>query len=276
MTEMQVRHATHPDQVAGLDTEDLRRHYLVTDLFRSGTVTAVYTHHDRMIVAGVQTVVGHPVRLETFDPLRAESFLERREAGVVNIGATRGSVTVDGEAYELGTRECLYIGRGAQEVWFDGDTTFYLVSTPAHASYPTQHATLEQAEPVRLGGPESSNDRTIYKYIHRDGIASCQLVLGVTVLKPGSMWNTMPCHVHGRRSEIYLYFGLSESDRVMHILGEPHRTRNLVVADRQAVISPPWSVHFGFGTASYAFVWAMGGENQDYGDVEQVPVTDLM
>lgn len=274
---MQVRHATHPDQVARYDTDDLRRHYLVTDLFGGDALTTVYSHHDRMVVGGVRPGAGRPVRLETADPLRAAHFLERREAGIVNIGTAGGTVTVDGQGFAVAPRECLYIGRGARDVVFDGpgDAAFYLVSTPAHAAQPTRYAGLDQAAPMRLGGPQGSNDRTIYKYVHIDGIASCQLVLGVTVLEPGSMWNTMPCHVHGRRSEVYLYFGLSDADRVIHVMGEPHRTRSLIVADGQAVISPPWSVHFGFGTGAYAFVWAMGGENQDYADVEQVTVAEL-
>jgi 4-deoxy-L-threo-5-hexosulose-uronate ketol-isomerase len=274
---MQVRHATHPDQVAGFDTDDLRRHYLVTDLFRNGAVTTVYSQHDRMVIGGVRPQAGRPVRLETADPLRAAYFLERREAGVVNVGTDPGTVTVDDIAYPMAPCECLYIGRGARDVVFEGRDTaaFYLVSAPAHTAHPTRLAGLDEAAPLRLGSPAGSNDRTIYKYIHLDGIASAQLVLGVTVLEPGSMWNTMPCHRHDRRTEVYLYFGLGAADRVVHVMGEPHRTRNLLVADGEAVISPPWSVHCGLGTGAYAFVWAMAGENQDYADVDPVAVTEL-
>jgi 4-deoxy-L-threo-5-hexosulose-uronate ketol-isomerase len=193
----------------------------------------------------------------------------------VNIGEP-GSVTVDGTSYALGRKECLYVGRGARAVTFEGDgAAFYLVSTQAHASHPTRSATLADAEPVRLGSREESNERTIYKYIHADGIRSCELVLGVTVLAAGSMWNTMPCHVHDRRTEVYFYFDLGPDDRVVHLMGRPAETRNLIMTGEQAVISPPWSVHCGFGTRSYAFVWAMGGENQAYQDVEVVATRDL-
>lgn len=229
------------------------------------------------MVAGVAPV--SPVRLETFGPLRSEYFCERRELGVVNVGGP-GTVRVDGAEHELAHRDCLYVGRGARDVVFGSQDAehgarFYLVSTPAHAAHPTRLARLEGTEGVRLGGAEGSNDRTIYKYIHAGGIRSCQLVLGVTVLEPGSMWNTMPCHTHDRRTEVYLYFGLPAEHRVVHLMGRPDETRNIIVADGQAVISPSWSVHTGFGTASYAFVWAMGGENQAFDDMDQVAIPEL-
>ncbi|GGS46680.1 4-deoxy-L-threo-5-hexosulose-uronate ketol-isomerase [Planobispora rosea] len=274
---MEVRHATAPDQIPGATTEWLRARFLVEDLFSPGEVRLVYSHEDRMVVGGVTG----PAVLPAPDPLRAERFLDRRELGVVNVGGEgeagegeTGTVTVDGTPYELAPKECLYVGRGSREVSFDGGS-FYLVSTPAHADHPTAKSTLEDAEPVRLGGSEGSNDRTIYKHIHAKGVRSCQLVLGVTVLEPGSMWNTMPCHTHERRTEVYFYFGLPEDQRVIHLMGRPDETRNLVVADRQAVISPPWSVHCGFGTRSYSFVWAMGGENQAYDDMEQVAIGEM-
>jgi 4-deoxy-L-threo-5-hexosulose-uronate ketol-isomerase len=265
---MDSRHATAPDQLPSMDTEQLRRRFLVEDLFADGEVRLVYSHEDRIVVGGVagSAELGCP------DDLRSEYFLERRELGVVNVGGP-GTVTVDGTRHDLAPKEVLYVGRGARRVSFDG--RFYLVSTPAHASHPTAKATLEDAEPVRLGSPEASNERTIYKYIHAKGIASAQLVLGVTVLAPGSMWNTMPCHTHERRTEVYFYFDLPASDRVVHLMGRPDQTRNLIVAPEQAVISPRWSVHCGFGTRSYAFVWAMGGENQAYEDVEPVAIGEL-
>ncbi|MFI5842317.1 5-dehydro-4-deoxy-D-glucuronate isomerase [Catenuloplanes sp. NPDC051500] len=265
---MDSRHATAPDQLPGMDTAQLRRRFLVEDLFAPGEVRLTYTHEDRIIVGGTDGATELPCP----DELRAEHFLERRELGVVNIGEA-GAVTVDGVRHELTAKEVLYVGRGAREVRFDG--RFYLVSTPAHESHPTVKATRDDAEPVRLGTPEGSNERTIYKYIHVKGIRSCQLVLGVTVLAPGSMWNTMPCHTHERRTEVYFYFDLPEADRVVHLMGRPDATRNLIVAPEQAVISPSWSVHCGFGTRSYAFVWAMGGENQAYEDVEPVPIGAL-
>ncbi|MBO3746537.1 5-dehydro-4-deoxy-D-glucuronate isomerase [Streptosporangiaceae bacterium NEAU-GS5] len=265
---MEVRHATAPDQVPGMDTERLRERFVVPGLYDSADVGLVYSMEDRLILGGVRATA--PVALPCPDQLRATYFLERRELGVVNIGGP-GTVTVDGRSYPLGNKECLYVGRGAQDVVFE-EGEFYLVSTPAHTHHPTTRAGLADAEPVRLGSIEGSNERTIYKYIHAKGIQSCQLVLGVTVLEPGSMWNTMPCHVHERRTECYFYFDLPEGHRIFHLMGEPDETRNLVLSDRQAVISPPWSVHCGFGTRSYSFVWAMGGENQAYEDVEPVAI----
>jgi 4-deoxy-L-threo-5-hexosulose-uronate ketol-isomerase len=274
---MRTRYATSPQQIPTFDTEALRSHYLVEDLFPSDRVETVYSHEDRLVVGGVVPRPGSSVRLAAPDPLRAEFFLQRREAGVVNVGGGAGVIEVDGTRYELAPADVLYIGRGARDVSFagDGEAAFYLVSTPAHASHPTRHATRADAAPVSLGARHTSNERTIYKYIHDEGIQSCQLVLGVTELAAGSMWNTMPAHVHSRRTEVYLYFGLEPEHRVVHLMGEPQQTRNLIVANRQAVISPCWSVHCGFGTASYAFVWAMGGENIDYGDVVPAPISEL-
>jgi 4-deoxy-L-threo-5-hexosulose-uronate ketol-isomerase len=274
---MHTRYATSPQQIPAFDTDALRSHYLVEDLFPSDRVETAYSHEDRLVVGGVAPRAGTPVRLESPEALRAEYFLQRREAGVVNVGTGTGVVDVDGTKYELAAKGVLYIGRGARDVSFagTGEAAFYLVSTPAHASHPTRRATLADATPVSLGEQRTSNERTIYKFIHDEGIQSCQLVLGVTELAAGSMWNTMPAHTHVRRTEVYLYFGLDPDQRVVHLMGEPQQTRNLVVADRQAVISPPWSIHCGFGTANYAFVWAMGGENTDYGDVVPAPITEL-
>lgn len=266
---MRVRYATAPDQIAGMDTEALRDRFLVEDLFVPGEVRLVYSHEDRMVLGGV---MGSAV-LPNPDPLRSRHFLERRELGVVNVGEP-GVVTVDGTTHELGHRECLYIGRGSREVSFDGEA-FYLVSTPAHAFHPTTKVTAEDAEITRIGSPEGASDRTIHKYIHPDGVQSCQLVLGVTVLAPGSVWNTMPCHTHERRTEVYLYFDLPPGERIVHLMGRPDQTRNLIVADRQAVISPCWSVHCGVGTHAYSFVWAMGGENQAFDDMEPVAVGEM-
>jgi 4-deoxy-L-threo-5-hexosulose-uronate ketol-isomerase len=269
---MEIRHATHPSQVSGFATADLRGHYLVEDLFPADRVRLVYSHQDRTVVGGVAP--SSPVRLESPDPLRSEHFCERRELGIVNVGAA-APVTVDGTAYDLAHRDCLYVGRGARDVVFGPGGAFYLISAPAHASYPTTLSRLADLTGTRLGGAEGSNDRTIYKHIHADGVLSSQLVLGVTVLEPGSMWNTMPCHTHDRRTEIYLYFDLPEDHRVVHLMGRPDETRNLIVANRQAVISPSWSVHCGFGTASYAFVWAMAGENQAFDDMDGFDVATM-
>jgi 4-deoxy-L-threo-5-hexosulose-uronate ketol-isomerase len=269
---MEIRHATHPSQVSGFGTADLRAHYLVEDLFPADHVRLVYSHQDRTVVGGVAPE--SPVRLETADPLRSAYFCERREVGVVNVGDA-GRVGVDGASYDLGHGDCLYIGKGARDVVFGPGGRFYLISTPAHAEYPTTLSRLKEVTGTRLGGAEGSNDRTIYKHIHADGVRSCQLVLGVTMLEPGSMWNTMPCHTHDRRTEIYLYFDLPQDHRVVHLMGRPDETRNIIVSNQQAVISPSWSVHCGFGTASYAFVWAMGGENQAFDDMDPVAIPDL-
>ncbi|UNZ15846.1 5-dehydro-4-deoxy-D-glucuronate isomerase [Streptomyces sp. 891-h] len=273
---MEVRHTTGPDQVPGMDTEELRSRFLVQDLFGTDEVRTVYSHEDRMVIGGVRPS-GATVPLLTADPLRADHFLARRELGVVNVGSGPGTVTADGTEHQLGTKEVLYVGRGTREVAFtgDGSAAFYVVSTPAHATHPTRKGGLQDATPVHLGEQRTSNERTIYKFIHADGIQSCQLVLGITELGEGSMWNTMPAHTHDRRTEMYLYFGLDPDQRVVHLMGRPDQTRNLIVAGEQAVISPSWSVHCGFGTGSYAFVWAMGGENTDYTDVEPFPITEL-
>jgi 4-deoxy-L-threo-5-hexosulose-uronate ketol-isomerase len=269
-----IRRASSPDSVSGLTTAQLRDQFLVEGLTQDAQPRFAYTHHDRLVIGGVRPGAT-PVRLPTPTELGTEHFLDRRELGVVNLGRP-GQVIVDGEDHDVGTTECLYIGRGAQDVVFSGDgAVYYLVSTQAHSRHPTVLITQAQAEPVQLGGPEGSNERTIYKYIHAGGAASCELVLGITVLAAGSMWNTMPCHVHERRTEVYFYFDLPADHRVVHLMGEPTETRNLIVANEQAVISPPWSVHCGFGTRNYAFVWAMGGENQDYSDVETIPLERL-
>lgn len=273
---MEIRHATHPSQVRSFGTEDLRRHYLVEELFPADHVRAVYSHQDRMIVGGVApTSQTGPVALPAFDPLRSEFFCRNREAGIVNIGRTAGVVTVDGTEYELSHGDCLYVGRGSRDVSFGEGGRYYLVSTSAHADHPTTLSRISEVEGTRLGGPEGSNDRTIHRHIHAGGVRSCELVLGVTVLEPGSMWNTMPCHTHDRRTECYLYFGLPEDQRIVHLMGRPDETRNIIVANEQAVISPSWSVHCGFGTASYSFVWAMGGENQAFEDMDHVAVTGM-
>ena len=271
---LQVRHATHPAQVPGFDTAALRSHYLVDDLFTPDTITAVLTHHDRIVLAGAHPANG-PLTLGTWPELRSEYFLERREAGIVNVGGP-GTVSADGTKYELTTGACLYVGRGVREVVFDGsDAAFYLFSAPAHTDFPTTLVNPGEGNRLELGDQKTANRRTIDQYIHTDGVRSCQIVLGVTTLHPGSTWNTMPAHTHDRRTECYLYFGLPETERIVHLLGEPDETRHLLVADRQAVISPSWSIHSGSGTSSYSFVWAMAGENQAFGDMDGVDVRDL-
>ena len=275
---MQQRYATSPEQIPGMDTAELRRRYLVEDLFVADEVQAVYTHHDRVVLAGAQPVT-RAVTLPTFPEIRSEFFFEHREGGIVNVGG-RGTITVDGTSYDVGTGSCLYVGRGAREVAFASadaaaPARFYLVSAPAHTAYPTTFVEAGTGNVRELGDGVTSNRRTLNQYIHENGVRSCQIVMGVTTLHEGSMWNTMPAHTHDRRMEAYLYFDLPADARIVHLMGEPSETRHLMVGDCQAVISPSWSVHCGFGSASYSFVWAMAGENQSFDDMDGVPIAEM-
>ena len=276
---MEIRYAVHPQEAKTYDTTGLREHFLIERLFRPGEIVLTYSHVDRFIVGGVLPA-GAPVRLEA-DPgeIGAATFLERREIGIINIGGS-GTVTVDGTVYAMEPKDCLYIGRGAKDVVFASDSAdapakFYFNSCPAHQTHPTVKAAISEATPRHLGSLEQSNERTIYQYIHEGGIKSCQLVMGMTLLKPGSMWNTMPCHTHNRRSEVYFYFDMPDSGVVFHFMGEPQETRHIVVRNEQAVISPSWSIHSGVGTASYTFIWGMAGENQAFDDMDPVAMQDL-
>jgi 4-deoxy-L-threo-5-hexosulose-uronate ketol-isomerase len=262
-----------------MTTEELRESFLVEDQFRPGSLNVCYVDLDRTVV-GSAVPLAEPLKLPTDPVLRAEYFLERREVGVLNIGGP-GKVTVGGEVFALDRLDGLYAGRGAADVVFSSDdprmpAEFYLLSYPAHASHPTRLIRSATEPRVELGAPETANKREITKLIHLAGVRSCQLVMGFTQLAPGSVWNTMPPHTHMRRSEVYLYFNLAEGGRVMHLMGPPNQTRNLVVANKQIVISPGWSIHAGVGTANYAFCWGMGGENQDYADMDQVAVAELL
>jgi len=278
---MDQRYATNPEQLPAFDTDDLRAKYLVDPVFVPGRVTACYTHYDRVVLGGAAPA-DEPLPLPTFDELRAEDFLANRELGIVNVGGT-GTVTADGETFRLPNGACLYIGRGTRDVVFATDSAaedprgaqFYLFSAPAHTTYPTQLVLKGEGNALELGDQLTSNRRTLNQYIHQKGIRSCQILMGVTELHPGSMWNTMPAHTHDRRTECYLYFDVPEDARVIHLLGEPTETRHLVVADRQAVISPSWSIHSGVGTANYSFVWAMAGENQSFEDMDAAPAVSL-
>lgn len=278
---MELRYATSPEHVPGMDTDELRRRYLVSNLFVPGEVTAVYTHHDRVVLVGI-VPVDAPLPLGTFPEIASTVFFEHREAGVVNVGGP-GTVTVDGTVHELEHGACLYVGRGADEVTFAssdasgdaGPARFYVFSAPAHTAYPTTLVAPGAGTVRELGDQLTSNRRTLNQYIHENGVKSCQVVMGVTTLHPGSMWNTLPAHTHDRRMEAYLYFDLPADARVIHILGEPTETRHLVVADQEAVISPSWSVHSGVGSASYSFVWAMAGENQSFDDMDGFAIADM-
>jgi 4-deoxy-L-threo-5-hexosulose-uronate ketol-isomerase len=273
-----VRQVSHPEAVKRFDTQELRRHFLIESLFVPGAVTLTYSHLERLIVGGAQPA-GEPLVLPTPGAVGTDSFLKRRELGIINIGGP-GRVLVAGASHELGARDALYVGMGAGEVTFESrdpgkPAKFYLVSTPAHAAYDTVRISNDKANRIELGDQSTSNRRTIFQYIIPGICESCQLVMGLTQLEPGSMWNTMPCHVHDRRSEAYVYFDLDASARVIHLMGEPEETRHLVVANEQAILSPGWSIHSGVGTSHYAFIWAMGGDNQDYTDMDPVTMDQL-
>lgn len=273
-----IRQVPHPEAVRRFDTAELRRHFLIEDLFVAGEVRLTYSHIDRLVVGGAMPVSG-ALELPTPRAVGTDAFLKRRELGILNVGGA-GSVTVGGVRHELARRECLYVGMGAGEVTFhsaspEAPAKFYLVSTPAHQAYPTVRLREADANRLELGDPETANVRTIRQYVIPGVCQSCQLVLGFTELKPGSIWNTMPTHTHDRRSEVYLYFDVPDDARVVHLMGEPAETRHIVMANEEAVLSPGWSIHSGVGTRAYSFVWAMGGDNQDYTDMDAVAMGDL-
>lgn len=275
---MEVRFAMHPSQFKTLTTDQIRKEFLIDNLFEYGKINMVYTHVDRVIVGGALPTTEVLV-LEDGKEIGAQYFLERREIGIINIG-NKGYVVADGQKFELDKRDGLYVGMGTKKLEFgsadpSNPAKFYFVSTPAHKQYPTEKIDIKQTEALHLGSLSESNERTIYKYIHPDGVKSCQLVMGMTILEPNNVWNTMPCHLHDRRMEVYFYFDMPEDAFVLHLMGEPQETRHVVVRNEQAVISPSWSIHSGVGTRNYTFIWAMAGENQSYSDVNPVPMKEL-
>lgn len=275
---MEIRYPSHPEHVKGFDTSKLRDEFLIEDLFRAGELKLTYSHFDRIIAGGI-VPTGEDLKLEGADTLSAEFFFERREGGVINIGAP-GQVIVDGEEFQLGPRDGLYIGMGAKEVSFRSIDTaapakFYFLSGPAHKSYPNKRVTQADAKKVHLGSLAESNERTIYQYLHPEVLDSCQLCMGMTLLEPNCVWNTMPAHTHERRMEVYLYFDMDPDTVIFHLMGQPDETRHMVMRNEQAVISPSWSIHSGVGTKNYAFIWGMVGENQTFTDMDHVDMADL-
>ncbi|MCC9136038.1 5-dehydro-4-deoxy-D-glucuronate isomerase [Pontibacter silvestris] len=273
-----VRYAVSPQETKAMDTEALRKNFLIEEVFKADEIQLTYTHYDRYIAGGTMPVQ-KSVTLESIDPLKASYFLERREMGIINIGGT-GTIVADGTAYELQNKEALYLGKGTKEVVFSSadaqnPAKFYINSAPAHHAYPCKKVTRNEAEVVELGSLETANARTITKLLIAGVIETCQLQMGMTELKTGSVWNTMPAHSHDRRMEVYLYFDVPEGQSVSHFMGEPTETRHIWMQNEQAVISPPWSIHAGSGTSNYTFIWGMAGENLDYGDMDIRKITEL-
>jgi len=277
-TNYKTRYAASPNDVKNYDTSKLREEFLIDNLMETDKINLVYSHFDRFIT-GSAVPTKSSLKLETIDALKSENFLDRRELGIINIG-DEGSVKVDGKEYILEHREALYVGQGNKEIIFSSDSVinpaqFYLNSTPAHKSFPVKKIGKEDIEVIQLGAPETANARTLRKYIVNSVVDVCQLQMGMTTLKSGSSWNTMPAHVHDRRMEVYFYFEIAADQAVCHFMGEPQETRHIWMSNNQAVISPPWSIHSGSGTSSYSFIWGMAGENLDYGDMDHCKINEL-
>lgn len=276
---MQIKYAVHPTDVKSYDTTRLRQEFHTSSLMKKNEIQLVYTHYDRFVYGGI-VPVKKALTLTTFNELKSDFFLERRELGIMNVGGA-GKVKVDGKSYSLDNLEVLYIGKGKKEVIFESvdsnnPAKFYLNSTPAHKEYPTVLATKSDANVVELGSQATANERTIFQYIHEGGIQSCQLVMGHTELKHGNVWNTFPPHTHDRRMEVYFYFDLPEDQVVLHLMGQPQETRHLILKNEDAVVSPPWSIHSGAGTSNYKFIWGMGGENKAFTDMDGIPLTEVL
>lgn len=279
---MDIRYSCNQKDFKRYTTEEMRDEFLIQNLYVADQVVCVYSHVDRMVTLGcmpVNEVVSIDKGIDIMGNFGTNFFLERREIGMFNIGG-KGSVSVDGVSYELGYKDCLYITRGAKEVLFSSADTsqpakFYMVSAPAHCSYETKLLKIEDAKKRNIGSMEESNKRTVNQFIHPDVLKTCQLSMGLTALEPGSVWNTMPAHTHERRMEVYMYFEVPENQVVFHMMGEGQETRHIVMKNEDAVISPSWSIHSGAGTSNYTFIWAMGGENQTYDDMDTIPTGDL-
>ncbi|KEH99082.1 5-dehydro-4-deoxy-D-glucuronate isomerase [Clostridium botulinum] len=275
---MDIRYANHPEDSKKYTTEELRKHYHVENIFKKDEIYLTYSHVDRIVFGGAMPV-DEELSLTAGKEMGVDFFLQRREMGVINVGG-EGSIILDGCEYEMKKRDGLYIGMGIKEVKFkskdkSNPAKFYINSVPAHKSYPIVKIDIKNANPVQCGEQENVNKRTIYQYVHPAVCESCQLLMGMTVLEPGNVWNTMPCHTHERRMEVYFYFDMDEDTRVFHLMGEPQETRHIVMKNEEATISPSWSIHSGVGTASYTFIWGMCGENQTFDDMDHVKMQDL-
>ncbi len=276
-THYETRYATSPKAVKAFDTAELREEFLIDNLMKEDQLILVYTHYDRYMAGSAVPIA--PIKLETIDPLKSEYFLERREIGIINVGGD-GTVEVDGEVFHLTLKDALYIGSGKKEVIFKSDDAknpakFYINSAPAHTSYPSKKVSKADANKLELGSLETANHRTVNQQIIGGIVETCQLQMGMTELKTGSVWNTMPAHVHDRRMEIYYYLDIPQDQSVCHFMGQPQETRHIWMQNHQAVISPPWSIHSGAGTSNYTFIWGMAGENLDYGDMDVAKITEL-
>ena len=274
---MEIRYPSNPNDFEAYSTDRISAEFLLQDLFTRGRMALTYSHFDRMIVGGI--CPAEPLQLEAGKELGTDYFLERREMGIINV-SSQGKVIVDGQEFELDKTDGLYVGKNAEEVVFtspdpENPAHFYMLSGPAHKQYPTVKVTKAEADTSHLGTPEESNVRVLYKYIHPDGVQSCQLVMGMTVLESGSVWNSMPCHTHERRMEVYFYFNLNPDAILIHLMGEPDKTRHIVMRNEEAVISPSWSIHAGAGTSNYSFIWGMLGDNQAFTDMDAVDLADL-
>ena len=276
-TTFETRYASNPKAVKKYNTQELRDEFLIDNLMQAGKLKFIYTHYDRYIAGGAVPI--NDLKLETINPLKSEYFLERREIEIINVGEN-GSISVDGVIFEIGHKDALYIGKGTKEVIFKSDDTknpakFYINSAPAHKTYPTKKTSLAEANKIELGSLETANHRTVNQMIIGGIVTTCQLQMGMTELKTGNVWNTMPAHVHDRRMEVYFYLDIPENQAVCHFMGQPQETRHIWMQNHEAVISPPWSIHSGSGTSNYTFIWGMAGENLDYNDMDVAKITDL-
>ena len=276
---MKIINSVHPGDFKTYQTELIRERFLLDELAEPGKINFAYTHYDRMMV-GLAMPSEQAIELPLFDILRANYFLERREMGIINVGGD-GSIVAGNENFSLKKLDCLYIGKGTGKVTFSSadsakPAVFYILSAPAHAAHPTKLLKKEEAQGGAMGAAETANKRTIYRYIHKDGLQSCQLVMGLTILESGSVWNTIPAHTHDRRMEVYFYFDVPENQVVFHYMGEPQETRHMLVKNYNATVSPPWSIHAGSGTSNYGFIWGMAGENLEYADMDVVQLNDLL